>query len=548
MRKERPHYNVGNAPSHPLPQGPTPMNPQNGFSGYDWLVLAIYAGVLVVSGIWLGRKKPSGTEDYFLAGRGMPAWAVAVSILATSLSAATFVGGPEQAFRGNLTYLSSNIGAMLAAVFVAWVMIPAFYRQQVATVYELLEFRFGSTARRAASAMFLIGRVFASGARIFIAALPASLIVYGDLAPRHLAAAIAALSFAGIVYTLAGGVRSIIWSDVIQTVVFLGAAVAAAVVLFGRIPISFGEILSVLAQPGPGESSKLVALDAGLDWNMPRLGFDPSVPYTLLTAFTGMALLNIGAYGTDHDLAQRMLTCRSAAKGSWSVIIAILIGLPVSFLFLAIGLLLYVFYQLPEAMGAAAPGYAIDDTRQVFLTFMLRELPPGMAGVMLAGLFAAGLSSLNSALNAMGASFVNDWYRSAVPGQDERHYLRVGRCAVAGCGIVLGGFAMGCIYWQQAAGQSLIDFALGVMAFAYSGLVAVFLTALMTRRGNGTSAVLALATGFLAVLLLQPWAWSHWAPAGWEKTQIAFPWQIVIATSLALGVCCLGRPSASEGE
>jgi SSS family transporter len=524
------------------------MSPENGLSGYDWLVLAAYAGVLAASGIWLGRKKQSGTEDYFLAGRGMPAWAVAVSILATSLSAATFIGGPEQAFRGNLTYLSSNIGAVLAAVFVAWVMIPVFYRRRVTTVYELLEFRFGCNARRAASAVFLIGRVFASGARIFIAALPASLILYGDLAPAHLAAAIAALSAVGIVYTLAGGVRSVIWSDVIQTVVFLGAAAAAAVVLLGRIPIPFGEILSTLAQPGPGESSKLAALDAGLDGSRPYLGFDPSVPYTLLTAFTGMALLNLGAYGTDHDLAQRMLTCRSAAKGSWSVILAILIGLPVSFLFLAIGLLLYVFYQLPQVMGAAAPGYAIDDTRQVFLTFMLRELPPGMAGVMLAGLFAAGLSSLNSALNAMGSSFVNDWYRGAVPGRDERHYLRVGRSAVAAWGIVLGGFAMGCIYWQQAAGQSLIDFALGVMAFAYSGLVAVFLTALVTRRGNGTSAVLALGTGFVTVLLLQPWAWSHWAPAGWQELRIAFPWQIVIATSLAMGVCCLGRPAKTSSS
>jgi solute:Na+ symporter, SSS family len=519
------------------------MSAQNGLSGYDWLVLAIYLGVLVLSGLWLGRKRQSGTEDYFLAGHGMPTWAVSVSILATSLSAATFIGGPEQAYRGNLTYLSSNIGAMIAAVFVACVMIPAFYRHRVATVYELLEFRFGSSARRAASAMFLIGRVFASGARIFIAALPASLIVYGDLAPRHVAMAIAALSFTGIVYTLAGGVRSVIWSDVIQTVVFLGAAMAAAILLLHRIPLSIGEILSTLAHPGLGESSKLVVLNTGLDWNRPHHGFDLSAPYTLLTAFTGMALLNIGAYGTDHDLAQRMLTCRSSAKGSWSVILAILIGLPVTFFFLAIGLLLYIFYTLPGVMGASAPGYMIDDTRQVFLSFILRELPSGMGGVVLAGLFAAGLSSLNSALNAMGSSLVNDWYRGMVPNREERHYLRVGRWTVAGWGIVLGGFAIACIYWQQAAGQSLIDFALGVMAFAYSGLVAVFLTALITRRGNGTSALISLATGFLTVLLMQPWAWVHWAPATWKETSIAFPWQIVIATSLATAVCCLGRPS-----
>ncbi len=526
-------------------------NPQNGFSGYDWLAVGLYAAVLLLSGLWLGRRKQSGTEDYFLAGRGMPAWAVAVSILATSLSAATFVGGPEQAYRGNLTYLSSTIGAVLAAVFVARVFIPAFYRHRVETVYELLEIRFGPTARRAASGMFLIGRVFASGARIFIAALPASLILYGDLAPAHLATAITALTLAGILYTLAGGIRSVIWSDLIQTVVFLGAAAAAAILLLDRIPLGFGEILSALAQPGPGEPSKLAVFETGLDWNIPYLGFDPSATYTLLTALTGMLLLNIGAYGTDHDLAQRMLTCRTAAKGSRSVIIAILIGLPVTFLFLAIGLLLYIFYSRPELMGAAGPGYAIpgysiDDTRQVFLSFILHEMPPGMAGLMMAGLFAAGLSSLNSALNAMGSSLVNDWYRGLVPDRGERHYLRVGRCAVVGWGMVLGGFAMGCIYWQRAAGQSLIDFALAVMAFAYSGLVAVFLTALFTRRGNSTTAVLALATGFLAVLVLQPWVLERWLPM-WEGIRIAFPWQMVIATSLATAVCCMGRPGAGGG-
>jgi len=208
----------------------------------------------------------------------------------------------------------------------------------------------------------------------------------------------------------------------------------------------------------------------------------------------------------------------------------------------------YNFYRLQDVMGAAAPGYVLVDQRQVVLPLILRERPPGMAGVWLAGVLAPGLSSLNSALNAMGSSFVNDWYRTAVPGRDERHYLRAGRWAVTGWGIVLGGFAMGCVHWQQAAGQSLIDFALGVMAFAYSGLVAVFLTALLTRRGNGTSAVLALAVGFVVVLLLQPWAWVHWTPAGWRATQIAFPWQIVIATSLAMAVCCSGKPPTGEAK
>ncbi len=520
------------------------MNGNYTFGFYDWAALGCYGLVLLLSGLWLGRKKQTGTEDYFLAGRAMPAWAVAVSILATSLSAATFIGAPEQAYRGDLTYLTMSIGAILGAVFVASVLLPAFYRYRVATVYEFLELRFGTKAKLASSWTFMIGRVFASGARIFIAALPASLILFGDLEPVHLWLAIAALTLAGVLYTLAGGVRSVIWSDVIQAVVFLGAAAGSCLLLLERIPLSLGEIVTALGSAGEDMPSKLTVIDLGFDLTQPGLGFDPSASYTLLTALTGLTLLSIGAYGTDHDLVQRMLTCRSAKKGSWSLISAILMQIPVIALFLIIGSLLYVFYLRPDLMAAAAPGYRVDDSRQVFLSFILEEMPAGMPGLMMAGLFAAGLSSLNSALNAMASSFVNDWYRTVFPDRGERHYLRVGRCAVAGWGVVLGGFAMVCVYWQQAAQQSLIDFALSVMTFAYAGLVAVFLTAALTSRGNGRSVVMALAGGFCATALLQPPIWRSWAPSAWQPLTLAFPWQLLIATAIATALCCLGKREA----
>ena len=520
------------------------MNGNYSFGFYDWAALGCYGLVLLLSGLWLGRKKQTGTEDYFLAGRAMPAWAVAVSILATSLSAATFIGAPEQAYRGDFTYLTMSIGAILGAVFVASVLLPAFYRYRVATVYEFLELRFGTKAKLASSWTFMIGRVFASGARIFIAALPASLILFGDLEPVHLWLAIAALTLTGVLYTLAGGVRSVIWSDVIQAVVFLGAAAGSCLLLLERIPLSLGEIVTALGSAGEDMPSKLTVIDLGFDLTQPGLGFDPSASYTLLTALTGLTLLSIGAYGTDHDLVQRMLTCRSAKKGSWSLISAILMQIPVIALFLIIGSLLYVFYLRPDLMAAAAPGYRVDDSRQVFLSFILEEMPAGMPGLMMAGLFAAGLSSLNSALNAMASSFVNDWYRTVFPDRGERHYLRVGRCAVAGWGVVLGGFAMVCVYWQQAAQQSLIDFALSVMTFAYAGLVAVFLTAALTSRGNGRSVVMALAGGFGATALLQPPIWRSWAPSAWQPLTLAFPWQLLIATAIATALCCLGKKEA----
>ncbi|MFO0983694.1 MAG: sodium:solute symporter, partial [Planctomycetota bacterium] len=423
-------------------------------------------------------------------------------------------------------------GQVLAALFVASVFVPVFYANRVATVYQLLEQRIGTGAKQAASAAFMLGRVLASGARLYIAAIAAALVMFGDLEPLHLCLGVALLTLISIAYSLAGGLTSIIWTDVVQTVVFVGAAVAALVVLWHRIPLPWHDLVAVLEHPSPGAPSKL---------GLFQFGLDPSAAYTLPTAVFGFALLNAAAYATDQDLAQRMLTCRSAIKGSWSMIGAIAITIPVTLLFLFIGLLLFVIYQRADVMGAAAPTHAADDGREVFLTFIMREMPGGLAGIMLAGLFAVGFTSLLSALNAMASAFVNDFYRRLRPAADDAHYLKVGRLAVVGWGVVLGGFAIACVFWQRAQGQALIDFALGVMTFAYSGLLAVFCTAVFTRRGTSASAVAALVAGAVAVTLLQNAVWPVWAPDAWCAVHLAFPWHMLIASLVAFGVCCLGR-------
>lgn len=533
-----------------------------GFAPLDWAVLGLYFAVLVFSGLWLARRVQHDADDYFLAARSMPGWAVAVSILATSLSAATFIGVPQQAYVGDLTYLASTLGMMLAAIVVALWFIPAFYRARVSTVYQLLDTRFGPTSRRAASAMFMLGRIFASGARLFIVALPASLILFGEppdarpIPEWQLLSAIAVMTLVGIAYTLAGGISSVIWSDVLQTVVFVAAVVAVITLLLARIPVGVDEIARVLGEtPGPrgeGAGSKLTAIS---------LSTDPRSPYTLWAVLVGFTLLGIGAFGTDQDLVQRMLTCRSARAGSWSVIASQLINLPVLALFMLVGLLLFVYYQRPLVMGAAAPGSVPDDSRTIFLNFILREMPAGMTGLMMAGLFAAGLSSLNSAINAMASTFVGDFYTRRAGRPNPRRDVLVGRAAVVAWGLVLGLFAALCVYWQRRSGQTLVDFALGVMTYAYSGLLGVFFTALFTRRGSTASVLAALAAGFLAVLAMEPAAWG--AVVGLEQLRadarptglraralffldLAFPWKLAIATAIATGVCLIGRQNAHE--
>lgn len=502
------------------------------FSLFDWLVLALYFVILAVSG-YVFTKKQNTTDDYFRASGQIPMWAAGMSFLATSLSAATFIGGPQQAFNGNLTYLSSIIGSIIAVLVVAIFFVPAFYKNRVATVYSLLEKRFGPLATVSASGAFMTGRVFASGARIYIAALPASLIMFGDIDMNHQLTAIGALTLVGIFYTLSGGIKSVIWTDCIQMVIFVGAAIVAVVLLLQKIPVPFSDIITTLKSAGNGETSKLEFFNSGFG------GFGPKHTYTLLTAIFGFSLLNIGAYGTDQDMAQRLLTCSSPVKSSWSAIIAIVINIPVTLLFMSIGLLLYIFYTRPDIMGNSAPLYEMDNSRKVFLNFILNEMPSGMSGLMMAGLFAAGLSSLNSALNAMSSTFVNDFYKRFRPNRDERHYLFIGRTGVVVFGIILGCFGVFSSYWQRKfPGATLIDFALTVMIFSYSGLVAVFLTAIFTRRGNSKSVVASLASGFIIIIVLQTGS----IHSTFIKDIVAFPWQMLIATTVAFGICYSGKP------
>lgn len=517
-----------------------------GFAALDWVVLGGYFALLVVLGAAVSRRR-GGSEDYFLGGHQMPAWAVALSVVATAISAATFIGAPAQAYSGDLTYLSATIGQFIAIVLVAAFFIPVYYRERVNTVYDLVGRRYGPGAKLACSWMFMIGRVFANGARLFMAGLAGSQVLFGDTAPGHIMAGIAALSVVGVAYTWFGGIRAVIWTEVVQTIVLVGAAVAALAVLLHRIPATPVEIIDTLNAAKTATGTKLDLIRVGIsEHGVPVF----SQPYTLLTALVCWTVFNLAAYGTDHDLAQRMLTCRSAVQGGKSAIGAILIGLPITALFMAIGLLLYIYYDRRDVMADHWPGPRPGEAKEVFLGFILHQMPRGLAGLMMAGMFAAALSSLSSAINAMAATFVNDVYKRVRPSADDATYLRAARVSMAGWGLLLGLFACVCVYWQrfnaERGGQTLIDFALSVMNFAYAGLAAVFCAAIFTRRGNGASAIAALVTGFSVVLAMQPVPWAWWTELLFPGTTfstatIAFPWQLLAGFVLSFGVCCLGR-------
>lgn len=513
-----------------------------GLSGLDWLVLALYFAVLIGTGVYFARKSPKDAREYFLAERSMPAWAVALSLVATMQSAATFIGVPEQSYLRNLTYLGASVAPMIAAVIAARVFFPRYYAANVASPYEFLEARFGPGARTATSWTYLCGRLLASGARTYIGALPLSLAIFGDASLPHVCIAIVAIMIVATLYTFVGGIRSVIWTDVLQVCVYMGAAVVALIVLWLAIPASTGQIVGALR-----ESDKLVVIDTSTS---------PTAGFSIWSVLTGLVLLNLAAVATDQDMVQRSLTCKSAKHAARGLIIAAIVGVPVVLVFLVIGLLLHVYYQRPDLMGSAGV-LAPQQSKDVFQTFILGEMPAGVRGLMIAGVLAVGPIGINATINSMASTLIADTYQRAVPVRDARRDLWASRAAVVGCGAALMLAAMGCAWWQKQSGQALIDFVLGVMSFAYAGLLGVFLCAVCTRRGNQVSAIAALLVGFCTVLWMQPALFQQTKDAlaaftaslaGWSDDRamnpltrpMTFSYQLVIGTLLAFGVCCLG--------
>ena len=482
------------------------------FSALDWLVFSSYFVILAFTSFILSRVKITTSRDYFLGSNTMPMFAVAISVLATSQSAATFLGAPEFSYAHDFTFIGFYFSALIAVIFVAYVLIPKFYEMKAVTVYELLEVRYGESAKKQAGVMFLIGRVLASGARLYIGALAISMILFGDIVFVHVAISILILMFGALAYTYFGGVRSVILSDVIQAVTYIGAGVAVLVFLYYSLENI--DIINTLQ-----EHNKLKFLDTSIDGK-----------FSLVGLLSGWLLLNIAAFGLDQDMTQRVLSCKNKNEAAKSLIISILLTIPVVLLFLAIGALLFLFY-LQSDVTQSFEGEKIT----IFMYYILNEMPEGLRGLVTVGAIAAALSSTNSVLGAMASVAVEDLYKPWKLKQgdiDEYHFVKASRVAVLFFAVILSIMAMVSYFWQHYSDLSLISFALGVMAFAYTGLLGVYFSAIFTSRGNKTTVLWALIGGFVTVLTLQPYTFG---------ISIGFSWQIVIGTLVAFLIMQSGK-------
>ena len=347
------------------------MNP---FTPLDLAVLLLYLAGVTAWGAWLGRGQASGT-DYFLGNRELPWGAVMLSVVATETSTLTFLSIPGVAYLGSFTFLQLTMGYLAGRIVVSVLLLPAYFKGELTTAYALLETRFGVGARRFTSAIFMVTRLLADSVRLFATAIPLALVT-GWPYPLSIAV-IGALT---LVYTYFGGIKAVVWVDALQMGLYLVGALVAAVALQNLVPGGWVEILGSAREAG-----KLQTLDFQLDL---------SVPYTFWAGLLGGGFLTMASHGTDQLIVQRLLTCRDL-RASQKALIGSAISVMAQFVvFLTVGLGLWVFYG----------GRAFERTDEIFALFIVQELPPGITGLLIAGIFAAAMSSLSSSINSLASA------------------------------------------------------------------------------------------------------------------------------------------------
>nr|BCX01493.1 MAG: sodium:solute symporter [Bacteroidota bacterium] len=469
-------------------------------TGWDVAVIGLYFLASAALGIRLAGRQRS-VEEYFLGGRSVPWWAVLFSIVATETSALTVISVPAVAFGGDLTFLQLTFGYLLGRVLVSLLFLPAYYQGHLETAYAFLGRRFGDRLRGATSLVFLATRLLADGVRLFAAAIPIKVICDQLGVSVSYAHVIAAIGVVTVFYTYLGGLRAVIWVDVLQLGVYLLGALWALVVLLKGVPVDWLQRAV--------ESGKLRLIYTGLElapleWIRQN--------YTLLTGLLGGAVFTMASHGTDQLIVQRLLACRSLRASQRALVGSGVFVIGQFALFLGIGLLLWAYYG--ARVGTYMPSeilarMSLQRADEIFPHFLIEGLPPGLSGLILAGILAAAMSTLSSSLNALSSSTILDIYQCWFPNHyARRDMLRLSRIMTLFWGGVFIGFAM----LFRSTENPVVELGLSIASFTYGGLLGVFLLGLFFQKVGEREALwafllaVACMIGFITLVRIG-WPW-----------------------------------------
>jgi solute:Na+ symporter, SSS family len=465
-----------------------------GLDRLDLIIIAIYLAGITLFGLRF-RKRQRSMRDYFLADRNIPWWAISLSIVAAETSTLTIISIPGLAYDTNLMFLQVVMGYVVGRVVISFVLLPQYFRGDLYTAYELIERRFGGRLRSLTAGLFLITRAAAEGVRVYAVS-----IVVGIALGTGEVSSIAIITALTLIYTFEGGLAAVIWTDVVQTVIYVGGTLVGVFTILHLVPGGWSAIHILAASTG-----KLQMFD-----------FTPTLwkPYTFWAGLLGGAFLTTASHGTDQLIVQRLLAARNQKQ---SVIALLSSGGAILFqfaLFLMVGVMLSAFYH-------QQPSAAFGKADRIYPIFIVHEMPHGISGLLIAAILAAAMSNLSAALNSLSSSSMMDFYLRRKPEVPERTKMRVSRISTVLWAALL--FALAVLSLHKVG--RVIEVGLQIASVAYGALLGVFLLGVLTKRANQRGATIALFCGFAVDLYV------------WLFTKIPWTWYVLIGSviTFALG-------------
>ena len=463
-----------------------------GLNKLDFAIIALYLAGITLFGLRF-RKKQRTLRDYFLAGRDIPWWAIALSIVAAETSTLTIISIPGLAYDSNLTFLQVILGYIVGRIVISFLLLPHYFRGDLYTAYQLIERRFGRTLRSFTAGLFLLTRAAAEGVRVYAVSIVVSIALgTGEIA------SIAIITILTLIYTFEGGLAAVIWTDVVQTGIYVGGTLVGLVTILHLVPGGWSAIHTAAAAAG-----KFQVFDFSTSL---------SVPYTFWAGVIGGTFFTTASHGTDQLIVQRLLAARGQKQSMTALISS---GLAILFqfaLFLIVGVMLWAYYRVPSSV------FGRPD--RIYPTFIVTRMPHGISGLLVAAILAAAMSNLSAALNSLSSSAIMDFYARFRPQADERKKMLFSRIATFLWAIVL--FALAIIALHKAG--RVVEVGLQIASIAYGALLGAFLLGVLTKRANQPGAIVGMLCGFSVELYL------------WLGTRIPWTWWVMIGTIVTFSV------------
>jgi SSS family transporter len=463
-----------------------------GLNHLDLAIIALYLIGITLFGLRF-RKKQRTLRDYFLADRNIPWWAISLSIVAAETSTLTIISIPGLAYDSNLGFLQVVLGYVVGRVIISFVLLPHYFRGDLFTAYQLIERRFGKRLRTLTASLFLLTRAAAEGVRVYAV----SIVIAIALGTGEIAS-IAIITLLTLIYTFEGGLAAVIWTDVVQTFIYIGGTLVGVFTILHLVPGGWSAIHTAAASAG-----KLQVFDFSLTfWK----------PYTFWAGLVGGAFLTTASHGTDQLIVQRLLAARNQRQ---SVTALLSSGIAIFFqfaLFLIVGVMLWAYYGLPSSTFGKAD--------YIYPKFIVTRLPHGISGLLIAAILAAAMSNLSAALNSLSSSSMMDFYLRRHPETDDRTQLRLSRISTFFWALLLFGLAV--LSLHKVA--RVIEVGLTIASVAYGALLGVFLLGVLTKRANQTGSMVGMLFGFGVELYL------------WLGTKVPWTWYVAIGTVVTFGI------------